>query len=84
MCKLVLLIVPILQRNENSQVVRARNDTNACTREFSTELIESSSYDALFRTVDIESGDWRVVGGLFGQIRNFDKLVVTGRAGCAA
>lgn len=75
MCKLVLLIIPVLQRNEYAQVVCASNDADIGACELGTELIEASSGDAFLRTVDIESGDRRVVRGLFGKIGEFYALV---------
>lgn len=80
MCELVLLVVPVLQIDEDTQVMCASNHAHARSREFRAQLVVSPRTDALFRAVDIEGGDGRVVGGLFGEVRDCDSLAVASHA----
>jgi len=63
--------------------VRAGNDADACTSELGAELVKAPGRNALFRTVDVECGNGRVVGGLFGKIGDFDELVARSAHGAA-
>ena len=84
MCELVLLVVPVLQRDEDAQVVRSRYDAHTCAGKLCAQLIVSFCGNAFLRTVDVEGGDGRVVGGLFGKIRDRDSLAIAGYAVGAA
>lgn len=66
--QLVLLIVSILQRDEDAQVVCASNYSHACAGEFRAQLVVTLGTNALLRAVDVEGGDGRVMRGLFGKI----------------
>lgn len=83
MRQLVFLIIAILQRYENAQVMRPSNDANICSGKLRTQLIVSPCDDSLLRAVDVEGGNGRVVGGLFGEVGDFDDLVA-GNAGSTA
>lgn len=65
--ELVLLVAPVPQGHEDAQVVLAGTDADARTRELGADLVEAPGRDASFRTVDVEGGHRRVVGGLLGQ-----------------
>lgn len=75
MSQLIFLVVALFQCNENTKIVRSRNHTDAGASELCTQLIESSSADALLRAIDIEGRDGWMVGCLFGEVRDLDKLV---------
>lgn len=57
------------------------NNADVCSREFRTELVETPSGDALLRTVDIESRNGRVVGGLFCKVGELYTLVASDTVG---
>lgn len=84
MCELVLLVSPILQRDEDAQVVRSRYNAHACTGELCTQLIIPFRADALLGTIDVEGGHGRVVGSLLGEVGNCDCLAVASNAVGAA
>ena len=83
MCELVLLIVAVVQRNEDAQIMSTSNHANVGPRELRAYLIEAPGGDALLRAVDVECGDRRVVGGLFGEVRDLDFLPIARRARAA-
>ncbi len=74
MRELVLLIVPIPQRDEDAEVVCARGDSDARSGKLCAELIETAGDDALLGTVDVEGGHGRMVGGLLGEVGDLDGL----------
>jgi hypothetical protein len=59
--KLVLLVVPVLQVDEDTQVVVSGNDFDAGSRELCAQLVVSTRRDSFLGAIDPESGDWRVV-----------------------
>ena len=81
MCQLVLFVVSAVQRYENAQIMCSSNNANIGSCEFRTELVEPSSGDALLRTIDIECGNGRMVGGLFCEVGELDTLVASDTAG---
>jgi hypothetical protein len=83
-CELVLLVVPVLQIDEDAQVVCSSDHAHACSSELRAQLVVSPRADALLRAVDVEGGNGRVVGGLFGEVRDGDSLAVAGHAVGAA
>lgn len=83
MCELVFLIIPVLQRDEDAQVMCASNDTDVGASELRAQLVEASRDDALCGAVDVEGGDRGMVGRLFGKIRNLDQLVASDAGGAA-
>ena len=68
MSELVLLVVPVLQRDEDAQIMCSSDNAHTCTSEFCAQLVISLSTNALLGTVDVEGGYRRVVGGLFGKV----------------
>ena len=54
MCQLILLIVALLKRDEDAEIVCSSNHPNASTGELCTDLVESASFDTLLGTVDVE------------------------------
>lgn len=66
--KLILLVVPSVQIDEDALVVDARNDLDAGAGEFGAQLVKAIGRDALFGAVDVEGGDGRVVRGLFSEV----------------
>ena len=84
MCELVLFVVSVLQRDEDAQVVRSSDNAHACTGELCAQLVVSLRADTLLRAVDVECGNRRVVGGLFGEVRDGNSLAVAGHAVGAA
>ena len=84
MGQLVLLVVPVLQGDEDAQIVCSSDDAHARAGELGAELVIASCADAFLRAVDVEGGDGRVVGGLFGEVRDGDGLVVASDAVGAA
>jgi hypothetical protein len=73
-----LLIVPILESYENSQVMRTCCDSYTRTCEFGAEMVISASGDPLLRAVNIKCGDRRMMRGLFRQERDSDFLATAG------
>lgn len=61
MRKLVFFVVAIFQGHKDAQVVLAWAYTDARACELGTDLIESSSRDSPFWTVNVERRYWRVV-----------------------
>jgi hypothetical protein len=68
MCKLVFLIVSSLEVDEKSEVMCAWCYSYASPSKFGTELVKAAHADAFDGAVNKEGGDWRVVGGLLGQV----------------
>ena len=75
--QLVLFIIPLLDVDKNPQVMFTRYHADARTGEFSTDLIKTPSRHSAFGAVDIESGHWRVVRCLFGQVAYLDRFSAT-------
>ena len=84
MCKVVLFVVPVLQGDEDAQVMRSRHNAHTRTGKFRAQLVVASCGDALLGTIDVKGGDGRVMGGLFGKIGDCDWLAVAGHAVGAA
>jgi hypothetical protein len=84
MGQLVLLVISVLERDEDAQIVRSGHDAHACPGEFCAQLIVTSRADALLGAFYVEGGDGRVVGSLFGEVRDGDGLAVAGEAVRAA
>jgi hypothetical protein len=87
MCELVFLVAPVLQANEDAQIVRSSHHTHACTSKLRAQLIVASCSNALLGTVDVEGGNGRVMGRLFGEVGDGDGLAITfeavgGAGGC--
>lgn len=80
MCQLVLFVVPVLQRDENAQVVRSCHNPHTGASKLCAQLVISSCADASLRAVDVKGGNGRMVGGLFGEVRDCDSLAVAGHA----
>ena len=70
MRELIFLVVSALNVDENAEIVSSWRHPNTGSCEFCAELIESSSCETFFGTIDEESRDRRVVRSLFGQIRH--------------
>lgn len=68
MSQLVLFVVPVLQRDEDAQVVCSSHHAHACPGEFGTELVISSRADAFLGALDVEGGDRRVMRRLLGEV----------------
>lgn len=68
--QLVGFVVPPLQRDENAQVVLSWADLDGGAGELGADLIEPTSMKALIRAVHIKGTNWRMVGGLLGQVRD--------------
>lgn len=79
-CELVLLVIPVLQCNEDAQVVRSSHNTHTRTSELGAQLVVSLRTYALLWTVDVEGGNGRVVGGLLGEVRDGDSLAIASHA----
>jgi len=60
-CELVFFVVPVLEGDEDAQVVCPRSDAHACSGELCAQLVVALGTDALFWAVDVEGGDGRVV-----------------------
>ena len=84
MCELVFLIISLLEGDEDAQVVLPRCHFDTGTGEFGRYLVKSPGSDTLLRAVDVEGGNGRVVGGLFGEVGDSDSLAVAGHAVGAA
>ena len=65
---LVLFIAPLLDVDEDSPVIFTRHNTDACASELGTDLIKTPSRNTTVGTFDVESGHWRMVRRLFGQV----------------
>lgn len=84
MCELVFLVVPVLEGNEDSQVVGSSHDPHTCTGELCAELIIASCTDALFGTIDIEGRNRGMMRCLLGEVGYCHSLAVAlGAAGGA-
>jgi len=67
--KLVFFILPSFKGDEDAKVVLARADADARAGEFGADLIKPPGRDTGLRTMDIESGDGWMMGGLLREIR---------------
>lgn len=76
MCELVFLVIPILQGDENAQIMCSSYHSYACTSELRAKLIVAPRANTFLGAVDIEGRHGRVVGGLFGDVRDGDGLVL--------
>jgi hypothetical protein len=65
---LVFLVVSVLQRHKDAEVVCSSHDAHACSGELGAELVIASCAYAFLWTVDVEGRDGRVVGRLFGKV----------------
>lgn len=66
--QLVRLVVPLLEGDEDAEIVLSRADLDRGAGEFGADLVESASVDPLFWTVDPESTDGRVVRRLLREV----------------
>lgn len=66
--QLVGLVVPPFQSDENAQVVLSWADLDGGACELGAYLIKPTGMKALVRAVHIKGTNWRVVGGLLGQV----------------
>jgi hypothetical protein len=80
MCELVLLIVPVLEGDENTQVVCTSGDADACAGELCAELVVATGDDALLGAVNVEGRNRGVVRRLLGEVRDGDLLGVARNA----
>lgn len=76
MCKLVFLVIPVLQGDEDSQVVGSSHDTHTCAGELCAQLIIASCADALLGAIDVEGRDWGMMRCLLGKVRYSHGLAV--------
>lgn len=83
MCQLVLLVVSVVQRYEDAQIVCSGNDADVGARELCTKLIEASCGYALLGTINVESGHGRMVRCLFCEVGKLHALVASDAAGAA-
>lgn len=74
MGKVVRLVIPVVQRDVDSLIVNSRSDTNTSACELGADLVEATGRNALLWTVDIVSGDGRMVRGLLGEVRDLNWL----------
>jgi hypothetical protein len=81
--QLVFLIISLLDVNKDSEVVLAGADTNAGACELGADLIESPRGDSPLGAVNVEGRDWGMMGGLFGEVADFDFFVAVLDAGGA-
>lgn len=84
MRELILLVIPVLQVDEDTQVVCSSDHAHASSSELRAQLVVSPRADALLGAVDVEGRNGRVVRGLFGEIRDRDSLAIAGHAVGAA
>lgn len=70
--ELILLIIPLVQSNEDSQVMDSRSHPYARTSELRAQLIVTLRGNTLFWAVHPECRDRRMVGCLLGYVRNLD------------
>jgi hypothetical protein len=75
--QLILFIVPVLEGDEDAEIVCSGDDAHAGTGKLCTELVVASCAYALLGTVDVEGRDGRVVRGLLGEVGNGHELGVT-------
>jgi hypothetical protein len=68
MCELILFVVPVLQGNEDAQIVRSSDDAHTCASKLCAQLVVSFRTNAFLGAVDVEGGNGRMMGGLFGEI----------------
>lgn len=59
------------------------NNAYVGSREFRAELVESPRRNTLLRAVNVESGDGRVMRGLFGKVGKLHALIAGDAAGAA-
>lgn len=72
--QLICFMIATLHSNEDTQVVLARHHLDRGARKLGRDLVEALGMKALLGAADVESADWRVVGGLFCEVRNTDWL----------
>lgn len=75
MSQLIFFVVALLDIDEDAEVVLAGAHADAGTGEFGADLIETARRYASLGAVDVEGGDWGVVGGLFCQVAHLDFVV---------
>ena len=73
--ELILFFSSTMQRDEDAQIVRSRRDLDARSGELGTQLVKPPRRDAPLRAIDVEGRYWRMVGGLFGEVRYGDRLL---------
>lgn len=74
--ELVSLAVALVKSDKDAHVVLAREDLYRRASKLGRDLIETASGDALFGAANVEGADGRVMGCLFGEIRDTNELVV--------
>lgn len=84
MCELVLLIIPVLEVDEDAQVMRSCDHAHARASKLRTQLVVPLCTNTLLGAVDVEGRNGRVVGGLFGEVGDSDSLAVASHAVGAA
>ncbi len=75
MRELILLIVSALYVDEDSKIVCPWCHFYACSRKFRAQLVKTASGDTLHRARNEKCGDWRMVGGLLGNVGDSYRLV---------
>lgn len=76
MCQLVLLVIPVLQCNEDAQVMRARLHAHTRPCKLCAQLVKAPRADSLLGTVNVKGRDGRVMRRLFGEVRDCDGFAV--------
>jgi hypothetical protein len=59
--QLVLLVIPVLERDEDAEIVRAGHHAHACSGELCAQLVVAPRADALLGAVHVEGGNGGVV-----------------------
>lgn len=83
-CQLVFLVVSVLERNEDAEIVCSSHNAHTGSGELGAKLVVSSRAHAFLWTVDVEGRDRRVVGSLFGKVGDGHRLAVASNAVGAA
>lgn len=68
MSEAIRLTAALFERDENAEVVLARQHAHTSTRELCRNLVEAAGREAPLGTADVECAYGRVVGGLLGQV----------------
>ena len=78
MRELIFLIIPLLQRDENAEIMRASRDSDIRACELRSNMIISSCIDPLIGAIDPECRHRRMMRRLLCKIRQLDLVARRG------
>jgi hypothetical protein len=79
--KLVFLTITLLEGDEDTHIVLSRKHFDGCARELGRDLVKATGGQTPLGAGNVESADGRMVGSLFGEIRDECTLLIRVRGG---